>query len=1341
MAQSFDPYHIWLGIPPEDQPPDHYRLLGVKQFESNPDVLESAADQRMTHIRSFQTGKHAAESQKLLNELSAARHCLLNPEKRQPYDQALRAQQPQAAPPATLPKAMPTSPVRPLAVATPLAVQSVAPTSPDLGFDPLEQAGGRRTAKRRRTTVPPVMLAAVGAGLVAVIGIAWVILGGGTDESTPLAARVPGDSATREQRGADDTRESIPARPLPAAPHPSTSPLDPDGVPADDGTQDSMTSADDPAVEPAEDTAGDMPAAVSADEDETPQTAVETRPAPPDAAQQAAALAEVQRALKAEFAAAKKPADKAALAEKLLALVPDSSDPGEQYVLLGEARRLAIAAGAPALALQATEGLAESFAVDRFEELAKTAEELGGKDLSSALKKELAESLEPLTGAALSAGQFAAGKRLARVGLAAARKSNQSELAKTFVGRGKELAAGEKVVTSAAEARENLAKNANDAAAHETLGRYLCLYVGDWPAGLEHLVRSESPALRSVAQLETSADPTPAAMTKLGDAWWDLAEHGVVDASRMRGRAGYWYEQAVGGLTGLTQTRVEKRLEETAATQPNGAGGGVIADKLVLWNCNSNQWRNRGMLSANIELRRADKVVWSKKDIPLAWSRDEEPATTILLPKIPFDALRVVTASFQELGSALCEIEVFRGRDNLARGKPAIASATYDSHSPAALVDGITNSSRVGVGYWVAPDRQPSWVEVQLTPPVRPNMAEAGGGVIADKLVLWNCNSNHWKDRGVLIANVELMRAGKVAWSKKAIRVAWSKDAEPATTIRLPNIRFDVLRIEAASHQGAGSALCEIEVFRGGMNLARGMAVVASGSHHSGHHPASALVDGVTDSSQDGVGYWVAPDHQQAWVEVQVAPPSTPSGKTVYLSDLPATETRIHIASLYDRHPVGGVECTHGLFMPPNHSSSSHVAFVLDQEYRTVSGAAAIADSAGVRSASPLTFRIVGDGTELWRTTIQSVREIRPIRVPVGNVSKLELFVDCPGNADAGHALWVDLVLTRSGATPTVSTKSRPGKTPDEPAVNKQGHAAGVVADKLVLWNCNNHTRNDRGMQSVDVELRAAGRVVWSKKSIPTAWSKDDEPATTVPLPKVAFEAVRVATASFQGIGSALCEVEVFQGNANIASGKPVKGSGSYAGEYSPAAVVDGITDSSRFHVGYWVGPDQQLAWVEVQVAPPTAPTGKTVYLSDLPVLESQVHTGTTLTDSIPVGGATPAHGLFMHPADGGTSHAVYALDKRYQMLSGAAAVGDTAGERSATPLTFRIVGDGKELWRATTQEVGVTRPVNALVSGVTKLELFVDCPGSVVAAHAVWLDLALTRAGPGTGPKAKKSP
>jgi len=90
MSGPFDPYHHWLGIPPEEQPPNHYRLLGIAKFEENPSVIEHAADQRMGYLRTFQTGRHAALSQKLLNEVAAAKVCLLNAERKQAYDQELR---------------------------------------------------------------------------------------------------------------------------------------------------------------------------------------------------------------------------------------------------------------------------------------------------------------------------------------------------------------------------------------------------------------------------------------------------------------------------------------------------------------------------------------------------------------------------------------------------------------------------------------------------------------------------------------------------------------------------------------------------------------------------------------------------------------------------------------------------------------------------------------------------------------------------------------------------------------------------------------------------------------------------------------------------------------------------------------------------------------------------------------------------------------------------------------------------------------------------------------------------------------------------------------------------
>src|SRR5262245_40437851 len=121
MAEAFDAYHVWLGIPPEEQPPHHYRLLGLQLFESNPDAISNALDQRRTHLRSLQVGKRAALSQQLLNEVSAAGVCLLDNATKKSYDaqlktklQAARAHASQAARKAA---ALPVA--RPLPAASP----------------------------------------------------------------------------------------------------------------------------------------------------------------------------------------------------------------------------------------------------------------------------------------------------------------------------------------------------------------------------------------------------------------------------------------------------------------------------------------------------------------------------------------------------------------------------------------------------------------------------------------------------------------------------------------------------------------------------------------------------------------------------------------------------------------------------------------------------------------------------------------------------------------------------------------------------------------------------------------------------------------------------------------------------------------------------------------------------------------------------------------------------------------------------------------------------------------------------------------------------------------------
>ncbi|NLX95392.1 MAG: SUMF1/EgtB/PvdO family nonheme iron enzyme, partial [Rhodopirellula sp.] len=110
----FDPYHRWLGIPPKHQPADHYRLLAIERFEEDPEVIADAAERQTAHVRRYALGPHQDISQRILNELAAAKVCLLNPDKKAEYDRKLRAQtaaQEQVVAARTPPAAEPLPPV------------------------------------------------------------------------------------------------------------------------------------------------------------------------------------------------------------------------------------------------------------------------------------------------------------------------------------------------------------------------------------------------------------------------------------------------------------------------------------------------------------------------------------------------------------------------------------------------------------------------------------------------------------------------------------------------------------------------------------------------------------------------------------------------------------------------------------------------------------------------------------------------------------------------------------------------------------------------------------------------------------------------------------------------------------------------------------------------------------------------------------------------------------------------------------------------------------------------------------------------------------------------------
>ncbi len=187
-GDAFDPYHKWLSIPPEEQPPHHYRLLGLKLFEADPEVIEMAADRQMAHVRTFQSGKHSGASQNVLNQISAAKVTLINAAKRAAYDEKLKVQLAARKPKRAAAKPEPTSAIKTAAAIEPAnaAAPSFAAAQPTAALKPTVVAAG--SANETPFVMQPIVWAA--AALVAVVlvgGVAFVATRG----NDPLVAESP----------------------------------------------------------------------------------------------------------------------------------------------------------------------------------------------------------------------------------------------------------------------------------------------------------------------------------------------------------------------------------------------------------------------------------------------------------------------------------------------------------------------------------------------------------------------------------------------------------------------------------------------------------------------------------------------------------------------------------------------------------------------------------------------------------------------------------------------------------------------------------------------------------------------------------------------------------------------------------------------------------------------------------------------------------------------------------------------------------------------------------------------------------------------------------------------
>jgi hypothetical protein len=78
----------WLGLPPENWPPDHYRLLGLAPGEDDVERIEGQVHERMERVRRYQLS-HPELATEAMNRLAQALVCLTDPKAKKSYDASL----------------------------------------------------------------------------------------------------------------------------------------------------------------------------------------------------------------------------------------------------------------------------------------------------------------------------------------------------------------------------------------------------------------------------------------------------------------------------------------------------------------------------------------------------------------------------------------------------------------------------------------------------------------------------------------------------------------------------------------------------------------------------------------------------------------------------------------------------------------------------------------------------------------------------------------------------------------------------------------------------------------------------------------------------------------------------------------------------------------------------------------------------------------------------------------------------------------------------------------------------------------------------------------------------
>jgi hypothetical protein len=591
MAKTRDPYYQWLGIPPKDQPANHYRLLGLEIFEENRDVIAAAADRQMSFVKSYQCGEDSELSQKVLNELSAARLCLLNPQKKADYDKELRF--------STKCEFVSDDVETEVAAGQAAWLDHQKPKPPAL---PVARTPAPNPFASR------VVVISVAAGLACVlagvaVGLVALSMHRNGDPEGDDVAQNPQESPTsevRSEQGLLETYQQIQEGMSLAAEE--TTPVDNvDPPPATDTAVETNVAESEPqepqvlanippATNPIESTPSPAPPSKNEPVPSIPQPEQESgtdEPVSSPATEETETdgvdapgrlpipVSELQDRLEKEIGEVfdlhpDSLSKKRELCEELLTLASDPQEtPDRRFVLLRLVAELACETSDAELMLQAVDRIGAAYDIHAADAKATMLFQMLGDGENPHAVMAFLKAYQSVVIKAAADDDFDLAHRLSS---AANALSDRPVGAREFRQGIKDRHVALQRLGSQHELVENayrvLEKDEHNAEACLEVGRWLCLVKDDWDRGLDYLAQCSDERLRNVALQDLNRPPGDAAgRVALADAWWELAKDADTETKYgLLSRARHWYAQidldSLGGLNAVKTERVMAEIDE-----------------------------------------------------------------------------------------------------------------------------------------------------------------------------------------------------------------------------------------------------------------------------------------------------------------------------------------------------------------------------------------------------------------------------------------------------------------------------------------------------------------------------------------------------------------------------------------------------------------------------------------------------------------------------------------------------------------------------------------------------------------------------------------------------------